>query len=119
MNRFSRLVLLLLASVVLMAPVALAQEEPPAESGTVIIVVRGPGGPIAGARVILESGGKTSYTREGAADSEGSITVADVPLGEVAAKAFDADGQLLASGVGYLERAGEVITLIIGLDPAE
>jgi hypothetical protein len=120
MNRFSRLAFLLLAGIVLMAPLAEAQDEPPAEAtGTVIVVVRGPGGPAVGARVTLDSGGETSYAREGAADPEGKVTLAGVPLGEVAAKAFDADGQLLASGVGYLEKAGEVITLIIGPDPEE
>lgn len=126
MNRFSRpaalllLAVLVLAALVLTAPLALAQEPPAAATGTVIVIVRGPaGGPAAGARVTLESGGETSYTRERAADPEGKVTIAEVPLGEVAAKAFNADGQLLASGVGYLENAGEVITLIIGPDPAE
>ena len=120
MNRFSRpAALLLLAALVLAVPLALAQGPPAAATGTVIVVVRGHGGPAAGARVTLESGGETSFTRESAADPEGKVTIAEVPLGEVAAKAFNADGQLLASGVGYLENAGEVITLIIGPDPEE
>ena len=117
MNRLSRLAPLVLAALVLLPLGAAAQEGPAA--GTVIVVVHGPGGAaVADARVTLE-GGDTSYSREAVTDAAGSVTLADVPLGSVAAKAFDAEGQLLASGVGYLEQAGEVITLIIGPEPAE
>lgn len=119
MNRFSRPAALLLLALVLITPLGVAQEPPAAATGTVIVIVRGHGAPAAGARVTLESGGETSFTRESSADPEGKVTIAEVPLGEVAAKAFNADGQLLASGVGYLENAGEVITLIIGPDPEE
>lgn len=118
MNRLSRLAPLVLAALVLLPLGAAAQEGPAA--GTVIVVVHGAGGAaVAGARVTLEGGGDTSYSREATTDAAGSATLPDVPLGSVAVKAFDADGQLLASGVGYLEQAGEVITLIIAPEPAE
>jgi hypothetical protein len=106
--------LALLAALACLAGPAGAQ----AGTGTVIAVVQGAGGPVAAARVSVESAADSSYARSGETDAAGAVSFAEVPLGEVSVKVYDADDQVVVSGVGILERAGETITLVLQLEPA-
>lgn len=107
-----KLILALLIAVLIPVPVASQ-----AGNGTVQGRVHGPGGPVAGVKIVLESAADSSFGKTTQTNAEGGFTLADIPLGEIEVKVYDAEGILLVSGKGILERAGETITLVLDTEP--
>lgn len=113
MNRTSRAVIAILAALAGLAAAAEAQGA----HGTVRVVVQGPNGPLAGLSVVIESSGDSRYNAAAQTDQQGALTFADVPLGEVSVRAYDGEEQLLVTGKGILEQAGQEITLVLKPEP--
>jgi 3-hydroxyisobutyrate dehydrogenase-like beta-hydroxyacid dehydrogenase len=84
-----------------------------AATGTVKGSVGGPGGPVVGARVVIDSGSDSSYTAIATADQNGEFTFSDAPVGGIEVKVYDAQGNMLVSGRGNVRFQGDVITLVL------
>jgi Carboxypeptidase regulatory-like domain len=97
------------AGLVLAAAVSAQQKE----TGTVTGTVRRPGGPVASARVVIDSGSDSKYTGSATTDRNGHFTIADAPVGPIGVKVYDASDHILAQARGTLSRGGETITLTI------
>jgi len=106
-NRF-----VLIASVTAMLLLSTAWPQA-TDTGTVNGSVTLNGAPVPNAVVVLSSSGNSGYTAKVTADANGSFTVADAPVGNIEAKAYDSQGVFLVSGTGILSKAGDVISLLL------
>lgn len=82
-------------------------------TGTVKGSVTLNGSPVAGASVVVGSSGDSSYSVKVTSDASGNFVVANAPLGTIEAKAYDNNGQFLASNTGTLNQAGATISLTL------
>jgi hypothetical protein len=73
-------------------------------------VLRGGNG-VAGARVVIDSGSDSTYTRAAATDSNGTFTITDAPVGPIGVKVYDDRDKLLTTARTVLRRAGDTVTL--------
>ena len=73
--------------------------------------VRRPGGPVASARVVIDSGSDSTYTGAAMTDRDGTFAVSNAPVGGVTVRVYDAADHLIASGKGTLQHSGDTITL--------
>lgn len=101
---------LVAVAVLLLASTAWASQQ---ATGIVKGSVRGPRGPVAAARVEIDSASDSTYTGTATTDRDGNFTFSDAPLGGIAVRVYDADEHVIATGKGVLRHAGEVITLIL------
>jgi len=86
--------------------------------GTVKGSVQAAGGrPLAGVRVTIASGSDSTYGATTQTNAEGGFTFSDTPLGEFEVKAYDGEERLLATSKGILEKADEVVTLLLQVNP--
>ena len=109
MNRHTARVLLVVAGVVCAAAVVLAQAAP---RGTVSGSVTGSGGPVVGVKVVITSA-VSAYTASSITDKNGGFAFSDAPVGGVEVKAYNPQGNALASAKGTLNFAGEIITVAV------
>jgi len=100
----------LLIAIVTTLAVATSAQGP---TGIVQGTVRGARGPIASARVIVDSASDSKYTGTTTTDQAGRFGIADVPVGGVEVKVYDAKDNLIATAKASLQRSGDTITLII------
>ena len=114
MKRLSRVLIFLAVVLASLAGGAWAQSA----RGIVRVVVKVAGAPAADLKVVLESAGDSSYSASARTDAQGASRWTDVPLGEVSARVYDAQDQVLVTGKGILEQAGQEITLVLEPDPA-
>jgi hypothetical protein len=84
-------------------------------SGTVKGVVTAAGKPVPAVKIVFSSGADSSYAASATTDSDGTFSVAQVPVGSVELRVFGPDGKLAVSGKGELKAAGDVLTLPIQL----
>jgi len=87
-----------------------------APSGTVTGAVRG-NGTIAGLTVVASSKANSRYTGTATTDAEGAFTLSEVPLGVVQFKLYDAEHRLLGEGEGELQHDGEVLSVVLQIEP--
>ena len=99
-------------AVVMLAAAAAAAQQQQA-TGTVTGSVRRANGPVASARVVIDSGSDSKYTASAATDRDGRFTIANAPVGAIGVKVYDAQGKVIAQGSGTLTRAGETLTLAL------
>ena len=97
-------------AVAMAAATASAQQ---AETGTVAGSVRRAGGPVASARVVIDSGRDSTYTASTTTDGNGRFTVANAPVGPIGVKVYNAQDQVIVRAQGTLSRAGETLTLAL------
>jgi hypothetical protein len=69
------------------------------------------GSPVVGAKVVLESRSDSSYGATTQTDKEGAFTFTGAPVGGLNVSAYNDKEELLVTGKGELQFAGEVITL--------
>ena len=103
---------LFFAGVALLAIGAQAQSG---STGTVKGSVSRAEGAIEGARVTISSGTVSSYSATTTTDKEGSFSFSSTPLGEVEVRVYDSQDNLIVSGKGVLNTAGETITLVLSV----
>ena len=84
-----------------------------ADTGTVTGSVRRTSGPVASARVAVDSGSDSRYGVSTTTDRDGRFTVSDAPVGPVGVKVYDDKGQVIAQGRATITRAGETVTLML------
>jgi hypothetical protein len=82
-------------------------------TGTVNGSVQRASGPLAGAKVVLDSASDSKYTGTATTDAKGEFTIRDAPVGPVTARVYDADETLIATSNAVIRKAGETVTLII------
>jgi hypothetical protein len=82
-------------------------------TGTVKGSVTLNGAVVAGASVVINSSGDSSYSAKTTTDTNGAFAVSNAPLGTVEAKAYDGQGNFLASGTGTLGQPGDVASLTL------
>jgi hypothetical protein len=82
-------------------------------TGTVKGSVQRPSGPVAGAKVVVDSASDSKYTGTATTDAKGEFTIGDAPVGPVTARVYDADETLIATSEAVIRKAGETVTLII------
>jgi hypothetical protein len=80
-------------------------------TGTVNGSVTLNGAALPSATVVLSSSGNSGYTAKAITDANGNFTIGDAPVGNVEAKAYDAQGVFLVSSAGVLSNAGDVVSL--------
>jgi len=97
------------AAVAVLASTASAQ----AATGIVKGSVRRSTGPVAAARVVVDSATDSRYTASTTTDQDGAFTIADAPLGGIGVKVYDSKQNVIASGKAILRRAGETVTLVL------
>lgn len=88
-----------------------------AATGTVKGSVARDGGPLVGARVVIDSTSDSGYGAVTNTDEDGRFTFSNAPLGAVSVKVYDSQERLLVSGDGVLEHADEVINLALTVTP--
>ena len=71
--------------------------------------------PVAGARVVIDSATVSSYTASATTAGDGTFSFMDTPLGEFVVKVYDSGQDLLVSGSGSLNVAGQVVTMTLCL----
>ena len=91
---------------------AAAAQQPPA-TGTVTGSVRRASGPVASARVVIDSGSDSKYTATAATDRDGRFTIAHAPVGSIGVKVYDANNKVIVQAKGTLTGAGETLTLVL------
>jgi hypothetical protein len=96
----------------ILAVFAAAWAQAPA-TGTVNGSVTLNGNPVTGASVEVGSSGDSSYTAKVTSDTNGNFSVSNAPLGTIEAKAYDSQGQFLASSTGTLAQAGGTLSLTL------
>jgi hypothetical protein len=85
--------------------------------GTVKGVVERDGAPVAGVKVVIESGSDSSYSASARTGNDGTFTFSNAPVGEFEVKAYDRADELLASSKGILEKADDVVILLLQVVP--
>jgi hypothetical protein len=71
--------------------------------------------PVAGARVVIDSATVSSYTASATTAGDGTFSFMDTPLGEFVVKVYDSGQDLLVSGSGSLNVAGQVVTMTLSV----
>jgi hypothetical protein len=84
-----------------------------AETGTIAGTVRRSNGPVASARVEIDSGADSKFSASATTDHEGQFTVPDVPVGPVGIKVYDATSHVLAQTRATVTHAGERVSLVV------
>jgi hypothetical protein len=102
--------MLIASATVILLSTALAQTV---ATGTVNGRVTLNGVPVSNAAVVLGSSGSSGYTAKTTTDANGNFTVENAPVGTVEAKAYDSQGVFLVSGIGVLNKAGDVVSLTL------
>jgi hypothetical protein len=97
-------------AVVVLAAAGAAQQQ---ATGTVTGSVRRANGPVASARVVIDSGSDSKYTASAATDGDGRFTIANAPVGAISVKVYDSKNKVIAQARGTLTRAGETLTLAL------
>lgn len=82
-------------------------------TGTVKISVQGQSGPVASAKVSINSTGDSSYTSSGVTSQTGTLELSGVPVGLIKAIVYDSSGKVIATGSGSLPSQGSVVSLNI------
>ena len=93
--------------------IALTMSAHAIATGTVRGTVRGPHGPVGGARVVIDSAASSSYTATTRTNPDGTFTFTDAPVGAVGLKAYDADDKVIATGKAVLQQAGDTISVLL------
>jgi hypothetical protein len=99
------------AAAVILTTATAAQPQP--ETGTVTGSVRRASGPVASARVEVDSGSDSKYGASTTTDRDGRFTITTAPVGAIGVKVYDAKEQVIAQGRGVLRRAGDTINLAL------
>ena len=81
--------------------------------GTVKGTVVRDGAPAAGTKVVFESGSDSSYSASARTGNDGTFTFSNAPVGEFEVKAYDEADELLATSKGILEKADDVVILLL------
>lgn len=97
------------AAVAVLATTVSAQST----TGTVKGSVRRSTGPVAAARVEIDSVSDSKYTGSTTTDRDGAFTISDVPSGEFNVRVYDAGDHVIASGRGVVRHAGDTVTLAL------
>ena len=84
-----------------------------ADTGTVAGTVQRTNGPVASARVVVDSAVDSKYGVSTTTDRDGRFTVSDAPVGAVGVKVYDDNGRILAQGRATITHAGERVTLTL------
>jgi hypothetical protein len=86
-------------------------------SGTVKGAVSHASAPVAGARVMVDSSGDSSFSVKSVTAADGTFTVANTPAGTVHVKVYNSQGKVVGTGSGVLKQQGDVLTLTIKVSP--
>jgi hypothetical protein len=93
--------------------VALVSTVSAQQTGIVKGQVLRAGGPVAGARVALNSGSDSKYTGAATTSPDGTFTIADAPVGPIDVRVYDDKDKLIATAHAVLRRPGETVTLTL------
>lgn len=88
-----------------------------AVTGSINGSVKAAGGPVAGARIVVDSSGDSSFSGSATTLADGSFVVVDAPVGIVQVKAYDKEGKMLGSAKGDLKHQGDVLAITLTVTP--
>jgi hypothetical protein len=71
---------------------------------------------VPGARIAVDSAVRSNYTGAATTSSTGRFTITSAPVGEVEVKAYDSQGNLLASTKTRIAKAGDTVTVALRIE---